>query len=60
MTIILVKGVIRKGKKMPIGTRMNVTPERFAELGDAAQEYKGPILHVRKKPKTDLFKPKHI
>jgi hypothetical protein len=58
MNIIFIKGFETRGKKLAIGTRMTVTPERFLEFGDAAIPYNGPMAHVRKKTKTDLFKPK--
>jgi len=58
MKIILTKGVHRGKKKLPIGTRMEVTAERFAELGDAVQAYHGPMVRVKNKPRTELFKPK--
>lgn len=57
MKIILTKAAVIGGKKQPIGSRMEVTPEFFDALGDAAQEYGGPMI-TDKKVRTNLFKPK--
>jgi hypothetical protein len=57
MKIILMKSAEVRGKKFPIGQKMDVTPEVFESLGDAAKEISGPMV-TGKKAKTDLFKPK--
>jgi hypothetical protein len=56
MRIILTKGTVINGKKQPIGSRMEVTPEFFKNLGDSATEYGGPMI-TDKRVRTNLFKP---
>lgn len=56
MKIILTKGAIINGKKYPIGQKMDVTPQKFAEI-DGAKPYFGQMM-TKEKVKTDFFKPK--
>lgn len=41
MRVILKKATVILGRKMPVNTVLVVTEEKFKELGDSAEEYKG-------------------
>ena len=56
MRIILTKATEIRGRKFPVGQKMDVSPEYFEKhLKDSAEEWFGE-LRVKPKPKIDLSK----
>ena len=53
MKIILTKATVILGRRQPVNTVMVVTDEKFLELGDSAEEYKG-AFPPKKKHKMNL------
>jgi hypothetical protein len=51
--IILTRATWILGKKKPVNTCMEVTIEKFKELGDSCEEYKG-VFPPKKKHKMNL------
>jgi hypothetical protein len=51
--IRLTKATVILGKKKPVNTHLVVTEEKFKELGDSAEEYKG-VFPPKKKHKMNL------
>lgn len=53
MRVILKKATVILGRKQPVNTVLVVTDEKFMELGDSAEEYKG-AFPPKKKHKMNL------
>lgn len=53
MRVILRRATVILGKKRPVNTCLVVTAEKFQELGDSAEEYKG-VFPPKKKHKMNL------
>lgn len=53
MRVILRKATVILGKKKPVNTVLVVTDEKFKELGDSCEEYKG-VFPPKGKHKMNL------
>jgi hypothetical protein len=53
MRVILRRATVILGKKKPVNTVMEVTIEKFNELGSSCEEYKG-VFPPKKKHKMNL------
>jgi hypothetical protein len=54
MRIEIVKATEVNGRKYFVGQRMDVTPEKREEIGEAAQDFTGNEFASRKKKKIKL------